>query len=159
MSRTFRHLGEDWEAHGAAGLAGSGIASGVVIAEASNWGVTFRCVSNPAKGSFLGSLYSKLVLDVQQVPEADLRESLDTAVAEAKGKLTAALEDRKWDWRTVEGLAKGTGFSSEQVSYLLNSDPDTFIRSRVPDKNGRPLYSTRDHYAQNRGLLDLLRST
>jgi hypothetical protein len=93
------------------------------------------------------------------VPEVDLRQSLDAAIADAKEKIIRALEDEKWDWRTVEGVAKDAGLSPGAVSYILESDPDTFIRSRVPDKEGRPLYSTRDHYALKRGFLDRLRST
>lgn len=157
MSRTFGHVGEEWEAQGT----GTGVASGFgsVVPEASNWGVNFRCVSNPAKGTFQGSLHSTSAPDLDRVPEAELRQSLNAALSNAKDKLIRALEDPKWDWRTAEGLAKDTGFSPEQVAYLVKSDPDTFIRSRVPDKDGRPLYSTRDHYAQKRGFLDRLRST
>ena len=157
MSRTLRHRNEDWEAQGT----GTGIATGFgnVVPDASNWGITFTCVSNPRIGSFQGSLVSTAVADISSVPEADLRQSLDAAISDAKEKVIRSLEDQKWDWRTVEGVAKDAGLSSGAVSYILESDPDTFIRSRVPDKDGRPLYSTRDHYALKRGFLDRLRST
>ena len=156
MSRTIRHLEEEWEVE----ATGTGVASGFdVVPDASNWGLVFRRVSNPRKGSFRGSLHSVGAPDVARVPEADLARSLDVAVSEAKAELVRALEDPKWDWRTAEGAAKDTGLSPDQVLYILESDPGTFIRSRVPDSNGRPLYSTRDRYAQRRGFLDRLRST
>ncbi len=95
MSRSFRDRNEDWEAQ----ATGTGIATGFgnAVPDASNWGVTFRCVSNPRIGSFKGSLVSSAAPDIGSVPEADLKQSLDAAISDAKEKIIRSLEDQKWD--------------------------------------------------------------
>ena len=78
---------------------------------------------------------------------------------DSKTQVIAALENRKWDWRTVEGIARDTELSEQQILEILEASPNEIIRSRIPDAQGRALYTTRRHYAQRRGILDKFRST
>lgn len=151
MSRRFRHRDEEWEAEATG--AGHGVGFGERPPSITSWGVTFRCLSNPAKGSYFGSIAKA---DVGQVSEQDLRKSLDTAIARAVLK---ALEDPRWDWRTVDGVAQETGLSEDEVLEIIESSPDEVLRSRTPDNRGRALYTSRRHYAKRRGFLDPFRST
>ena len=76
-----------------------------------------------------------------------------------KDLILQALEDPKWDWRTVEGIARETGVPAEKVTEVLESAPEDVIRSTLPDKLGRSLYTTRRHYKKTQSFLNRFRST
>jgi hypothetical protein len=63
-----------------------------------------------------------------------------------------ALEDPRYDWRTVEGVAEQTGVDPYTVRAILKESEDKIVRSSVPDESGRSLYTTRRHYRQTNGL-------
>jgi hypothetical protein len=63
-----------------------------------------------------------------------------------------ALEDPRYDWRTVEGVAEQTGVHPSTVRAILKGSEDKIVRSSVPDESGRSLYTTRRHYRQTNGL-------
>ena len=75
----------------------------------------------------------------------------------------AALENPKYKWRTVDGVSRETGIPTETVRQLLESVPDKVIRSRIPDLEGRVLYTTRRHYRRTNSplvrIMDSFRST
>ena len=62
--------------------------------------------------------------------------------------LIAALEDEKFKWRTVDGIAKELNESPGQVLADLQPliDQGIVIRSSVPAKSGGDLFTTRKHY-------------
>jgi DNA-binding IclR family transcriptional regulator len=64
----------------------------------------------------------------------------------------AALEDRRYEWRTIDGLAEQTGLPSAKVQEILESLQEDLVRSSVPDDRGRSLYTTRKHYRETHGL-------
>lgn len=66
--------------------------------------------------------------------------------------LVKALEDEKYDWRTVGGLAKELDITEAEVILLLTSMPDQIVRAS--DADGRSLFTTRNHYEQTHGLGD-----
>lgn len=70
-----------------------------------------------------------------------------------------ALEDSRWDWRTVDGVSRDTGLSPAEVIEILESSTDEVIRSRIGDRQGRTLYTTRRHYSATQSFLDKFRST
>lgn len=63
-----------------------------------------------------------------------------------------ALEDPRYDWRTVEGVAEQIGVDPSTVRAILKRSEDKIVRSSVPDESGRSLYTTRRHYRQTNGL-------
>jgi predicted transcriptional regulator len=62
--------------------------------------------------------------------------------------IIAALENNKFEWRTVAGIAKEVGRPTSDVLAGLKTliDKGIVIRSTISSANGEDLYSTRDHY-------------
>ena len=79
----------------------------------------------------------------------DLKQPLDPSLRAA---VVRALEDPRYEWRTVEGLAEQTGLSATSLRQVLEELNGEIIRSSVPDESGRALYTTRRHYRQTQGL-------
>lgn len=63
-----------------------------------------------------------------------------------------ALEDERYDWRTVGGLAKALGASESEIMSILNSSPNDIVRTQ--DADGQTLFTTRSHYQKTHGLGD-----
>jgi len=71
-----------------------------------------------------------------------------------------ALDDPRWDFRTVEGLAKSADLPEQIVCDVLNRYPQLVRRSPVPDAQGRELYTLvskgggfREWYATTRAFI------
>jgi len=79
----------------------------------------------------------------------DLKQPLDPNL---RAGVVRALEDPRYEWRTVEGLAEQTGLSATSLRQVLEELNGEIIRSSVPDESGRALYTTRRHYRQTQGL-------
>ena len=60
--------------------------------------------------------------------------------------VTAALEDDRYDWRTLDGVAEQTGLPLAQVRHIIEDLGNKIVRSSIPDPEGRGLYTTRRHY-------------
>lgn len=73
-----------------------------------------------------------------------------------KTDLLKALEDDRYDWRTIKGLAKATSATEAEVVSTLNSMSDQVVRSQ--DADGRSIFTTREHYQKSHGLGDRLLS-
>jgi hypothetical protein len=67
-------------------------------------------------------------------------------------KILGALEDPRYEWRTVDGAAEETGTQAAQVREILKDLKEEIVRSSIPDESGRELYTTRRHYRQTHGL-------
>jgi len=66
-----------------------------------------------------------------------------------------ALSNPKYEWRTVEGIAREKSLPPGDVIYALEVDlDDTVIRASFPDDRGRRLYMKRSRYTQRRSLLN-----
>ena len=65
---------------------------------------------------------------------------------EDKERVLAALANPRYSWRTVDGVGRETGLDSVQVLRIIEGMPDLVMRSRIPDAQGRALYTTRAHY-------------
>ncbi len=63
-------------------------------------------------------------------------------------KIKVALENPKFKWRTIGGVAKETGLGTATVVSNVSSHQDTVIQSYVSSKSGADLYTTRDHYKE-----------
>jgi hypothetical protein len=71
-------------------------------------------------------------------------------------KVIKALENPAYDWRTVPGIAAEVGAPEEDVLEVLQSMKDVVIRTE--DSEGRPIFTTRQHYQQTHGFGDRLLS-
>ena len=83
---------------------------------------------------------------------------MTTAVVshDLKGRVIAALENPKYDWRTVGGVASEVSASKDDVAAVLSTMPDIVVRAT--DDNGRVIFTTREHYERTHGLGDRLLS-
>lgn len=71
-----------------------------------------------------------------------------------------ALENPKWDWRTIDGISEDTGIDPHQVALILTFLPNVvdIVQSSVPDKRGRALFTTRNHYNQRQNVANRILS-
>lgn len=83
------------------------------------------------------------------MPQAAQSLDLKTAVL-------GALEDERYDWRTVNGIARALEVSERDVLRVLGSMPDQIVRTTTAD--GRSVYTTRSHYEKTHGFSDKLLS-
>ncbi len=65
-------------------------------------------------------------------------------------KIKKALSDKRWDYRTVEGLAKELGISADEVKSFLESRRDIVWKSNIPDRNGRDLYTLNERKPESK---------
>lgn len=63
-----------------------------------------------------------------------------------------ALEDSRYDWRTLDGMSEQTGLERAQIRRIIDDLGSIIVRSSVPDEEGRALYTTRKHYNSTHGL-------
>ena len=63
-------------------------------------------------------------------------------------KIIAALEDSRYKWRTIQGIASQTNLDDKQVIEALSElrAKGVVMRSSIPSKDGADLFTTRDHY-------------
>ncbi len=56
------------------------------------------------------------------------------------------LENPKYKWRTIRGVAKELNSSQEEILQLLAKHENEIIKSSIPAESGEGLYTTRRHY-------------
>ncbi len=69
--------------------------------------------------------------------------------SESTGKVISALEDNKYKWRTVRGVANSTDLTEEEVLSVIKENEDLIVRSSVCSTSGDALYTTRKHYKEH----------
>lgn len=69
-----------------------------------------------------------------------------------RDQIIRALEDDRYEWRTVDGVGEQIGIPAAQVQEILESLKQEIVRSSIPDESGRSLYTTRKHYRDTHGL-------
>lgn len=60
----------------------------------------------------------------------------------------AALENPRYQWRTISGVAKETGVSQETILEIISQNRDRIVQSSIPSAKGEDLYTTRKHYRE-----------
>jgi hypothetical protein len=70
-----------------------------------------------------------------------------------------ALENPKYNWRTIEGISEETGIDAHQVAQILQFLPNKIDLVRSRDRLGRQLFTTRDHYYKTQNVLNRILST
>jgi hypothetical protein len=63
-----------------------------------------------------------------------------------------ALENKKYKWRTIDGVAQESKLATDEVEEALSELADEIIRSSVPSKDGQALFTTRKHYRNQQNL-------
>jgi hypothetical protein len=58
----------------------------------------------------------------------------------------SALEDDRWEWRTLPGVASDTGLPEAEVRKIIDESRDVVIRSEVSSVAGEPLFTTARHW-------------
>jgi dihydroorotate dehydrogenase len=72
--------------------------------------------------------------------------------------LEAALNDERWDFWTVEGLAKELRLAPNRTHDLLAASPDVVRKSVLRDRKGRTLYTARSRPPTARERIERFRS-
>ncbi|OGL42891.1 MAG: hypothetical protein A2042_01970 [Candidatus Schekmanbacteria bacterium GWA2_38_11] len=57
-----------------------------------------------------------------------------------------SLEDSRYKWRTIRGLAKDTASLPEEIQKLLITHSDVVVKSSIPADSGEELFTTREHF-------------
>ena len=74
----------------------------------------------------------------------------------AASRIMRALEDPRWDWRTVDGISRETGIPPAEIRGFLSDSGRSVVRSVARDPQGRPLFTTRKRYREGHSLLERL---
>lgn len=72
-------------------------------------------------------------------------------------KVFEALSDIKWDFRTVEGIARESGLSPDRVQDILSRRRDLIELSSLPDRRGRSLYALKESKKGSKAAFEKLR--
>jgi len=59
-----------------------------------------------------------------------------------------ALEDPRYAWRTVRGIARQLKATKEEIQDILDKKAEEVVKSSIPANTGEELYTTRRHYNQ-----------
>ena len=92
-----------------------------------------------------------LAVPASQV-QAKTSEAQPATATPVESVLTA-LANPRYQWRTVDGIAREARLSPAQIANILNTElREVIIRSAVKDKQGRTLYTTRTRYKKTRTI-------
>jgi len=72
-------------------------------------------------------------------------------------KIFEALENPKWDFRTIDGLSRSTELSHEDITIVLGKYQDFIQIVRIPDRKGRKLYKLKGKSTKKLEVLNALR--
>lgn len=61
-------------------------------------------------------------------------------------RVICALDDKKYKWRTISGVSKATGISTERVKELISENSELIIQSSALSPAGEPLFTTRSKH-------------
>jgi hypothetical protein len=73
--------------------------------------------------------------------------------------VSAALENNKYIWRTLRGVAKELKTTQEEVLQIITENASEVIKSSVPANTGENLYTTRKHYRRKASFFDKITSS
>jgi len=74
----------------------------------------------------------------------EMAPAQELTIDETVKKIHSALADQRWDFRTVEGIARDTGLPESEVQKHLEANPSLFRQSYLNDDQGRKLYTLRE---------------
>ena len=68
-------------------------------------------------------------------------------------RIFEALEDPRWEWRTLSALARASGLNAEQTLRVLNTYPTFVRRFAIPGPNGEELFTLQSSYFEKKNPL------
>jgi hypothetical protein len=74
-------------------------------------------------------------------------------------QVVKALENEKYSWRTVRGVAKEIKATESEVLRLINQHASEVIKLSVSAETGEDLYTTRRHYRETAPYIDKIASS
>ena len=125
-----------------------GVVRQTVLGLVSNWndaltqaGVTGQL---PAQRlvSFAQALAALHETEIMRVRSQKVSEA--TAAVSTWSKVLSALENPKWDFRTVDSIAQETQLEPSHVKALLSEHASELRRPVFPDRKGRELFTSRN---------------
>lgn len=72
--------------------------------------------------------------------------------ANLRDQIIRALEDNRYEWRTIDGIVGQINVPAARVQQILETLKHVVVRSSVPDEMGRSLYTTRKHYRETQSI-------
>ncbi len=67
-------------------------------------------------------------------------------------KIFGALEDDRYDWRTVRALARESNLTEDEVGKILADHPVLVRKSSVPSGNGEDLFTLQSRFFKKKGF-------
>lgn len=74
-----------------------------------------------------------------------------------ENEVFAALDNDNFEWRTINGIAKETGLSTDVIANVIYSNGSSIVKSSAVNQYGDSLYSLRSRQRQS-GIFDRLSS-
>lgn len=109
--------------------------------------------------------------ELHEMPYIDLRPEITnlenvtgylmgTTMINRKDLIKSALDEPRYNWRTIEGIAHETLVPRAEIMKTIMelSQEGILVRSSKVDKMGRPLFTTRDNYSKNNNLIERILS-
>jgi hypothetical protein len=69
-------------------------------------------------------------------------------------RIFEALEDPRWDWRTITALSRASGLDAEETRRVLRKYPVLVRQSAVPGPKGEELYTLQSRYFDRKTFLE-----
>ncbi len=91
--------------------------------------------------------------DQKKVIRARTTDRAFAGTVDKNSLVRAALENPKYKWRTVNGVAKEAGLDEVTAKRVITELGEQVVRSSIPSKTGEELYTTRRHYRESEGFL------
>ena len=73
-------------------------------------------------------------------------------------KVFNALENGKYKWRTIKGVAKELHLSPQVVQSIINRNEEQIVRSSILGENGEVLYTTRRHFKEKSSFTERIKA-
>jgi hypothetical protein len=103
------------------------------------------------------------------IPYAGCAPFDDNVSEETVEKVVSALENKKYDWRTIDGIMRDTNLSRIEVENVLNKldNENRLVQSRSSsdkrcsnsENRNEPIFTTRNYYNKSRGILEQIKSS
>jgi hypothetical protein len=68
-------------------------------------------------------------------------------------KVFQALENPKYEWRTIGGVVAETGFPTEEVVEIISMNRDSIIQAPFQSREGHDLFTTKEHFMQKASFI------
>ena len=84
------------------------------------------------------------------VQDAQVQGQAKAKGLDLKTQVLNALEDKRYNWRTIRGLARALRVDKEAIAKVLSDLTDEIVQATAED--GRLLFTTRNHYEKTHGF-------